>query len=321
MRFQLDKQSSTPIYHQVREQLISALHVGRVNEGAKLPSVRHFARVHNINPKTIHRIYRRLHEEGYLHLRPGSGAYIAPVQRGSLDGDRLLSLHRFFRAALAECQRIGLEPERACGLFERFVNRASLPQTRIAIVECSAEQANILAHEIRSALKAQVVPVSLDDLRRRTGGALATIDVFVTTAAHVREVEEAAAALERPTLVVRHHDQYLAGLREAARRGRLLVVVDRSPAHEACLRATLRGEQSEEEAAGVEFVSFDDPARLRAAAEHAELIYVSPVARDRAERHLPAAVARLRVERHLAPEAIDLIEAAILFDGDARTES
>jgi len=320
MRFQLDKQSSTPIYHQVREQLISALHVGRVNEGAKLPSVRHFARVHNINPKTIHRIYRRLHEEGYLHLRPGSGAYIAPVQRGSLDGDRLLSLHRFFRAALAECQRIGLEPERACGLFERFVNRATLPQTRIAIVECTAEQADVLAHEIRSALKAQVVPVSLDDLRRRTGGALATIDVFVTTAAHVREVEEAAAALERPTLVVRHHEQYLAGLREAAQHGRFLVVVDRSPAHEACLRATLRGEHGEE-AVGVEFVPADDPARLRSAAGRAEMIYVSPPVPERVERQLPAAVARLRVERHLAPEAIDLIEAAILFDGDARTES
>lgn len=51
------------------------------------------------------------------------------------------------------------------------------------------------------------------------------------------------------------------------------------------------------------------------------MIYVSPVVRDRAERYLPAAVARLTVEKHLAPEAIDLIEAAILFEGDARSES
>jgi DNA-binding transcriptional regulator YhcF (GntR family) len=321
MRFQLDKQSNTPIYHQVREQLISALHVGRVNEGSKLPSVRHFARVHGINPKTIHRIYRRLHDEGYLHLRPGSGAYIAPVQRGSLDGDRLLSLHRFFRAALAECQRIGLEPARACGLFERFVNRASLPNTRIGVVECSAEQANVLSREIRAALKAQVVPISLDDLQRSGGPNLAAVDVFVTTATHVREVEEAAARLERPTLLVRHHDRFLASLREAARRGRLLVVVDRAAAHEACIRETLRGELGEEESAGAEFISVAEPERLRSAASRAGMIYVTPAARDRAERYLPAAIPRLSVEPQLAPESIDLIEAAILFEGDGRAES
>ena len=321
MRFQLDKQSSTPIYHQVREQLISALHIGRVNEGSKLPSVRHFARVHGINPKTIHRIYRRLHDEGYLHLRPGSGAYIAPVQRGSLDGDRLLSLHRFFRAALAECQRIGLEPARACGLFERFVNRASLPKTSIGVVECSAEQAGVLAREIRAALNAQVTPVTLEDLRRRSAPGLTGVDVFITTAAHVREVEEAAAALERPTLLVRHHDKFLAGLREAAQRGGLLVVVDRTAAHEACLRETLREDASEVQPAGAEFVSVDDPARLRSAAGRADTIYVAPVVRDRAERYLPATVPRLRVEQHLSPESIDLIEAAILFEGDARAES
>jgi DNA-binding transcriptional regulator YhcF (GntR family) len=321
MRFQLDKQSSTPIYHQVREQLISALHIGRVNEGSKLPSVRHFARVHGINPKTIHRIYRRLHDEGYLHLRPGSGAYIAPVQRGSLDGDRLLSLHRFFRAALAECQRIGLDPGRACGLFERFVNRASLPRTRIGVVECSAEQAGVLAREIRAALNAQVTPVSLEDLRRRSGPGLAGVDVFITTAAHVREVEEAAGALERPTLLVRHHEKFLSELREAAQQGRLLVVIDRNATHEACLRETLRGEASAPETPGAEFVPVDDPARLRTVAGRADVVYVPPLVRDRAERYLPTSVARLRVEQHLAPESIDLIEAAILFEGDARSEA
>ena len=36
MRFQLDKDSRTPIYDQVREQLISALHIGRLQAGAKL---------------------------------------------------------------------------------------------------------------------------------------------------------------------------------------------------------------------------------------------------------------------------------------------
>ena len=34
MRFQLDKDSRTPIYDQVREQLISALHIGRLQAGA-----------------------------------------------------------------------------------------------------------------------------------------------------------------------------------------------------------------------------------------------------------------------------------------------
>ena len=67
--------------------------MGRIQPGHKLPSVRQFARVHKVNPKTIHRIYRRLAEDGYVQLRAGSGAYIAPIQRGTLDGDRLNEIH------------------------------------------------------------------------------------------------------------------------------------------------------------------------------------------------------------------------------------
>lgn len=317
MRFQLDKDSRTPIYDQVREQLISALHVGRVHAGSKLPSVRHFARVHSVNPKTIHRIYRRLHEEGYLQLRPGSGAYIASVQRGDLDGDRLLSLHRFFRTALEECRRIGLEPERACALFERFVRRGSLAEARVALVECSQEHAQLFAEEIRRALGTQVVPLRLDDLRRRSAVGLASVDLFVTTESHLQAVEAAAAEFERPILQVRVQPDFIPAIAAAAERGRLLMVVSSVRGLDAFidgLRGLGLGRAASER---IQLAGADDPVRLRQAAAQADCIYVSPLAREIAERYLPKGTRRLQIEQHLSRESLDLLEAAILFGGGA----
>ena len=314
MRFLLDKDSRTPIYDQIREQIISALHVGRAQEGTRLPSVRHFARVHGVNPKTIHRIYRRLHDEGYVHMRPGSGAYIAPVRHGDLDSDRLLSLHRFFRASLAECQRMGLEPGQAVRMLESFVNRTSLRASRVAMVECTAEQVNLFAREIRDALRLHVVPVRIDALpRARAGAELPDADLYLTTDCHFDEVAELAASRGGRALRLRLHPDFIPSLMEAAEAGRLLMVLSAAAGMEAFLRTVSLLGLSAEALGRIQIMEDDDPARLRQAAARADTIYVSPLVADRVERLLPPGKQMLRFEHHLAPESLNLVEAALLF--------
>lgn len=316
MRFQLDKESRTPIYDQVREQLISALHIGRLQAGAKLPSVRHFARVHGINPKTIHRIYRRLHEEGYLKLRPGSGAYIAHVPRGDLDGDRLLSLHRFFRTSLAECQRMGVNPTRAMRLFESFVTRDRLRTARIGLVECTREQVNLFTHEIRTALGVQVVPFLVHSLREpRAGAALKDLSFFVTTDFHMQEVSDFASSLQLQVLQVRLRPEFVPALMEAAQRGRLLMVVSSADGMESFLRATSVMGMSKEAMANIDIVGPEDPARIRQMGLRASTIYVSSLVKDRVNHLLPSGKTILSFDQHLSEQSMELIEAAVLFGG------
>jgi GntR family transcriptional regulator len=320
-QFQLDKDSRTPIYDQVREQLISALHRGRIREGAKLPSVRNFARVHGVNPKTIHRIYRRLHEAGYLTLRRGSGAYVAPVQRGDLDGARLMSLHRFFSNSLAECERMGVNPDRALELFESFISRQDLKGSRVAVVESTFELVNVLGREVGAALGVDVVPMAFEALQgTRQRAQLKDIDLFVATDSHFEEVRTLASALGRPALRVRLNPEFVPGILEAARRGSLLMVVTRALGMDAFLSAVSALDPGDEARGRIRVLVPEDPAELRREAAQADTIYVSPLVTEWVDKHLPADVPRLRIDQHLAPESVDLIEAALLFSAQITTD-
>ena len=314
MRFQLDKESRTPIFDQIREQLISALHVGRVQAGTKLPSVRHFARVHGINPKTVHRIYRRLHDEGYLDLRPGSGAYVAQVQRGDLDGDRLLSLHRFFRSSVAECRRMGVPPDRAVRMFESYVSRNRLPASRVAVVECTREQASLLAHEIRARLGIQAVPVLVDSLDRpQAAASLRELSFFVTTEYHMEAVGDFARSMGRQALQVRLRPDFFPSLMSAAENGGLLMILSSTAGWDSFLQAVHLMGLSEKARGRIRSATADDPAEVRRLAAEADTVYVSTLVRERVARLLPEGKRVLQFDQHLSMESMDLIEAALLF--------
>ncbi len=62
---------------QVRHQLLTGLHIGRLIPGGRAPSVRRLADITGLNRKTVHRAYTRLAQEGMLDLRPGSGTFIS----------------------------------------------------------------------------------------------------------------------------------------------------------------------------------------------------------------------------------------------------
>jgi GntR family transcriptional regulator len=73
MQFLLDKSLKSTLFEQTREQLIIALHLGRLRSGDRLPSVRQVALRNNVNLKTVFAIYQRLKEEGYIEIRTGIG--------------------------------------------------------------------------------------------------------------------------------------------------------------------------------------------------------------------------------------------------------
>ena len=61
----------------VRARLLTALHVGRLRPGDRVPSVRRLAGLTGVNHKTVHRAYTELAREGILEVRPGSGTFVA----------------------------------------------------------------------------------------------------------------------------------------------------------------------------------------------------------------------------------------------------
>jgi len=77
MEFQIDSNSSSPIYRQLRDQFREAVARGQVEPGSRMPSVRELSRRLVVNPNTIARVYRELELEGLLLTRQGVGVFVA----------------------------------------------------------------------------------------------------------------------------------------------------------------------------------------------------------------------------------------------------
>ena len=79
MLLSLDFSSQTPIYQQIRNQIVLAVADGRLQPGQRIPSMRALADETGINMMTVNKAYQLLRQEGYLEIDRRSGARIAPV--------------------------------------------------------------------------------------------------------------------------------------------------------------------------------------------------------------------------------------------------
>jgi GntR family transcriptional regulator len=73
-----------PIYQQLAELLAAGLLDGEPDEGAAMPSVRHLATRHLLNPLTVNRALQALGADGLLENRRGLGLFVMPGARERL---------------------------------------------------------------------------------------------------------------------------------------------------------------------------------------------------------------------------------------------
>ena len=76
IQFRLDRRSGVPAYRQIIDQVRHAIHLGILQPGDQLPTVREVIRQITINPNTVHRAYRELELQGLTEGRTGSGTFI-----------------------------------------------------------------------------------------------------------------------------------------------------------------------------------------------------------------------------------------------------
>ena len=77
MIVRIDKMDSTPIYQQLRNQVVAAIASGGLRPGDQLPSVRSLAGDLGINLHTVNKAYAILRDEGYVLMRGRAGAVVA----------------------------------------------------------------------------------------------------------------------------------------------------------------------------------------------------------------------------------------------------
>lgn len=72
-------QSDTPIYQQLKNQIIIGIANGGLTPGESLPSVRQLASDIGVNLHTINKAYNQLKSEGYVIVDRRKGTTIAPI--------------------------------------------------------------------------------------------------------------------------------------------------------------------------------------------------------------------------------------------------
>ncbi len=85
MKHKLDP--TRPIYLQIMEEIKKRTVRGQYKSGAKLLSVRDFAKEMEVNPNTIARVYTELEREGFIVTRRGHGSFITD-EAGRIEEER-----------------------------------------------------------------------------------------------------------------------------------------------------------------------------------------------------------------------------------------
>lgn len=89
MILKLDMAGATPIYQQIRNQIVFGVATGQLRVGEPLPTVRQLAADIGVNPMTVSKAYTLLKEEGVIVIDRRHGAQISPVcpREEPMDGE------------------------------------------------------------------------------------------------------------------------------------------------------------------------------------------------------------------------------------------
>jgi GntR family transcriptional regulator len=78
----VDDASPMPAFEQIRAQLASAIQLGTLPTGERLPTVRQLASDLRLAPGTVARAYAALESEGLVETRRGAGTRVSSVGPG-----------------------------------------------------------------------------------------------------------------------------------------------------------------------------------------------------------------------------------------------
>ncbi len=73
----IDQRSRTPVYEQIKEQILNLINTGELKTDDKLPSVRQLASDLDLNVNTVKRAYQELETERVTYSLAGKGVFVS----------------------------------------------------------------------------------------------------------------------------------------------------------------------------------------------------------------------------------------------------
>lgn len=120
----MDFKDQKPIYLQIAEHICDEIVQGTYPEGERLPSVREYATLVEVNVNTLVRSYDWLSQRDIIYNKRGMGYYVSPGAEGKI---REVRRQVFFEEQLPEIvrtmQTLGIEKEEVLEIIHNTLNK------------------------------------------------------------------------------------------------------------------------------------------------------------------------------------------------------
>ena len=123
----LNLHSETPLYMQIRNQIIEGILVKELKPGEELPSVRQLASDLEINMLTVNKAYTLLKQENFIQIHRQKGAVINPAECYKADEAYMKNFYDVLRPLVVESFCRGISKEDLMIQIEQLCHELKKP--------------------------------------------------------------------------------------------------------------------------------------------------------------------------------------------------
>jgi len=108
-------ENQRPIYIQLMELIKKEIAMGKWKVEEKMPSTREMAKIAQVNPNTVSRVYALLEQDGFLTTRRGLGTYVS----NNIDKEKLKKeiVYKRIEKFLADVLFLGFSEQEICQMI------------------------------------------------------------------------------------------------------------------------------------------------------------------------------------------------------------
>jgi DNA-binding transcriptional regulator YhcF (GntR family) len=197
----------------LRRYVVGRLHVGALDAGGALPSIRRLAKEAGIDHRRIADAYRKLAAEGLVEIREGSGVYVTNVDRqDAVRAER----GRWMKELMYQAWGRRIAPS----ALHRVIEAATTGPLRAGVIEGTRDHRVVLKHELETDFE-----IAVTDLTATPSDAAAEVDLVVGTTFESDAVASAAKRLGVPSVLVRVDPELASGVERRLKSGPVVAVV------------------------------------------------------------------------------------------------
>lgn len=117
---------SKGIYQQIAERISDEILLGKYGEDERIPSVREYAAIVEVNANTVMRSYDQLQSQGIIYNKRGIGYFVsAGARKQILSVRKSIFLAEEAESFFKQLHMLGISPDDLTRMYSEYINQAT----------------------------------------------------------------------------------------------------------------------------------------------------------------------------------------------------